>query len=143
MPVGLPVDSTVKLARFALSTINGSINQERSNRDRVLVSAQYTREGSTFHRQVTIIAAVQKRPVGANSDTTVVELTAWAVDQVEAVRTKTLSGRPIGKLQTNAPIGSSPQDRAYLVTPSKSPEDWQTMQDVLGALVALSPRPRP
>lgn len=143
VPVRLPADSTVKLTRFALSTINGSIAQERTNRDRVLVSTQYTREGATFHRQITIVAAVQRRPVGAQSDTTVVELSAWAVDQVEAVRTRTLSGRPIPRLSSNAPIGSSPQDRPYLVTETRSPEDWRTMQDVLRALVAVAPRPRP
>lgn len=132
----------MKLARFALSTINGSIKETPSSR-RVLVSTEYTREGATFHRQITIVAAVQRAPVGAQRDTTVVELSAWAVDQVEAKRTKTLSGRPIPRLESNAPIGSVAQDRPYLITESKAPDDWRTMQDVLSALVALAPRPRP
>ena len=132
----------MKLARFALGTINGTI-REIPNRQRVLVSTQYTREGASFHRNITIVASVQRQPVGINADTTVVELSAWAVDQVEAVRTKTLSGRPIPRLQSNAPIGAVAQDKPYLITATKAPDDWRTMQDVLGALVALSPRPRP
>lgn len=142
VPVHLSVDSTVKLARFALSTINGSINQERTDKQRILVTTQYTREGATFHTQVTIVAAVQKRQVGASSDTTVVELTAWALDHADAVRTKTLSGRPIPRLSSNAPIGSSQQDRPYLVTQSRLPEEWRKMEEVLVALVAISRKPR-
>ena len=142
VPIALPADSAVKLARFALGTINGTI-KETPSRQRVLVSTQHTREGAAFHRQITIVAAVQRKPVGPAADTTVVELSAWAVDQVEAVRTKTLSGRPIPRLQSNAPIGSIAQDRPYLITATKSPDDWRTMEDVLGALVALSSRPRP
>ena len=142
MPIHLPADSAIKIARYALGTINGAI-KEIPTRERVLVSTQYTREGATFHRNITIVATVQRKPVGARADTTVVELSAWAVDQVEAKRTKTLSGRSIPRLESNAPIGSVAQDRPYLITANKAPDDWRTMQDVLGAIVALSPRPRP
>ena len=142
VPIQLPADSAIKIARYALGTINGAI-REIPNKERVLVSTQYTREGATFHRSITIVASVHRKPVGAQADTTVVELSAWAVDQVEAVRTKTLSGRPIPRLQSNAPIGAVAQDRPYLITASKAPDDWRTMEEVLGAMVALSPRRRP
>lgn len=141
VPIQLAADSAIKIARYALGTINGAI-REIPNKERVLVSTQYTREGASFHRNITIVASVHRKPVGAQADTTVLELSAWAVDQVEAVRTKTLSGRPIPRLQSNAPIGSVAQDRPYLITATKAPDDWRTMQDVLGAIVALS-RPKP
>ncbi len=139
VPVNAPLDSTLKLARLAIGVVNGS-HQEKPERDKVLISTRYERERDKGITQVTIFASVHRKPSAADSGATIVELQAWAVDLLDEVRTKTLSGRSIPRLQTNAPIGESAQHVPYLVTPSKMPLDWPRLEEVLAALVTISPK---
>lgn len=134
------LDSTLKLARLAIGIINGS-HIEKPQRDKILISTKYERERDKGITQITIFASVYRKPSEVDSGATIVELQAWAVDLVDEVRTKTLSGRPIPRLQSNAPIGESTQHVPYLVTRSKTPLDWPRLEEVLAALVALSPKP--
>ena len=142
VPVKASLDSTLKLARLAIGVVNGS-HLEKPERDKVLISTRYERERDKGITQVTIFASVIKKPSPADSGATIVELQAWAVDLIDEVRTKTLSGRNIPRLQSNAPIGESAQHVPYLVTPSKMPLDWPRLEEVLAALVALTRKPSP
>ena len=137
VPVKASLDSTLKLTRQAISIVNGS-HQEKPQRDKVLISTQYESERDKGITQITIIASGQKKPSAPESGATIVELQAWAVDLLDQVRTKTLSGRPIPRLQSNAPIGESVQHVPYLVTRSKLPQEWPRLEEVLAALVTMS-----
>ena len=142
VPVRASLDSTLKLARLAIGVVNGS-HLEKPERDKVLISTRYERERDKGITQVTIFASVIRKPSAADSGATIVELQAWAVDLIDEVRTKTLSGRSIPRLQSNAPIGESAQHVPYLVTPSKMPLDWPRLEEVLAAFVALTRKPGP
>ena len=141
MPVRASLDSTLKLARLAIGVVNGS-HQEKPQRDKVLISTRYERERDKGITQITIIAAVHRKPSASDSGAIIVELQAWAVDLIDEVRTKTLSGRRIPTLQSNAPIGESVQNVPYLVTPSRMPLDWPRLEEVLTALVTIAPKSR-
>lgn len=142
MPVRASFDSTLRLARVAIGIVNGS-HEERPQRDRVLISTRYERERDKGITQVAIFATVHRKSSAADSGATIVELQAWAVDLLDQVRTRTLSGRRIPSLQSNAPIGESAQHEPYLVTPSRTPLDWPRLEEVLHALVAIMPKRTP
>lgn len=135
-------DSAVKLARLALAEVNGAIQPPRVQRDVVILSTRVTRERKNGgHTEVTYIAAVDRKPARLDPMTTMVELSAWAID-VEPTRTGlTAPGRnprDLPTLSTTSPTTvASAQQQPYRITRSDT-EHWTKLEDVLNALIDVS-----
>jgi hypothetical protein len=134
----------VKLARYALGEVNGAIQQSKVQRDVIILSTRYTRERKNGgHTEVTIIAAVDRKPARLEPMTTMVELSAWAID-VEPSRTGLASTgrspRDLPTLSTTSPTTvSSSQQQPYRITRDDT-EHWNKLEDVLNTLIDVSTR---
>lgn len=132
----------MKLARLALLEANGAIQPARLQRDIIVVSTQYTRERRNGgHTQITIIAAVERKPARLEPLTTMVELSAWAMD-VQPGTTSLAGprgGRDLPTLTTTpSPMSvTSAQQQPYRITRSDT-EHWNVLEEVLNALVDIS-----
>jgi hypothetical protein len=75
-----PRDSAVKLARFAMGIVDGVDELPQTRKEGVVVARRYTqsRRGGG-HTDVAIIAIVQ-RPERVATETTFVQLSAWALE---------------------------------------------------------------
>jgi hypothetical protein len=143
VPVAASPDSAVKLARFALGEVKGAIQPAKVQREVIILSTQYTRERKNGgHTQITIIAAVDRKPSRLEPVATMVELSAWGIDveptSTRLVGTSNPSARDLPTLTTTSPrTMSSSQQQPYRITRSDSPH-WTALEDVLNALIDIS-----
>ena len=104
-------DSAVKLARFALGSIDGTIQIPQVRPTFTRVSTHYTRNrhgGGT--RQVAIILAVDRKMSDSVNVVTLVELSGWALDLAQQQSASARrAGVPATPLSTNAPALRQPR----------------------------------
>ena len=141
LPVAASADSALKLVRFALGEVNGAIQPARVQRDVIVISTQYTRQRHNGgHTQVTIFAAVDRKPARLEPLTTMVELSAWGMDEQPSVTSLAgpRGGRDLPTVTTTSPMSvTSSQQQPYRITRRDSLH-WNQLEEVLNALIDVS-----
>lgn len=140
LPIAASADSAVKLVRFALGEVNGAIQPARIQRDVIVISTQYTRQRHNGgHTQITIFGAIDRKPARLDPLTTMVELSAWGMDeQPSSTRMAMVPGSRLPTLQTTSPTTvASAQYQPYRITRGDTLY-WSQLEDVLNALIDLS-----
>lgn len=132
----------MKLARYALGEVGGAIQQARVQRDVVVIATRYTRERKNGgHTEVTIFAAVDRKPARLEPIATMVELSAWAIDVLPTRTGLSAPGRnprDLPTLTTTSPMTvSSSQEQPYRITRGDTLH-WNKLEDVLNSLIDIS-----
>lgn len=137
-------DSAVKLARFAMGHVKGAIQPTRVQRNHTLVMTQYTRAlHSGAQTQVSLIAAVARKPSATEPLSTTVEFSAWAVEVQPDMSRLTMSGVGRGTTVSSAPRvqgASSAQLQPYRLT-RKDAADWAMLEEIMYALLDMTAKP--
>ena len=121
------------------------MQQPRIQRELLIISTQYTRERKNGgHTQVTLIAAIDRKPARVDPVTTMVELSAWAID-IEPEVTQLVgprTGRDLPTLTTTSPLTmGTAQRQPYRVTRKENPLEWGQLEEVLNAFIDLTSKP--
>lgn len=140
LEVAATPDSAVKLAKFAMGAIDGTLSLPRVRPAVTTVSTHYVRNrrggGQT---EVAVMAAVHRQIADSARPVTLVELSAWALDsQQQQTVAQRRSGMPATPLSQNAPALKTP--RAITVADTT---DWRALNDVLDAFVQGGARIKP
>jgi hypothetical protein len=138
--VAVPVsqDSALKLARFALGTVNGMLQPRRVQRDHIVVSTRYLRTlHSGAQTEVSLIVAIERKRKGPDTSGTMLELSAWAIDVQPDHGVLAMTGSGRGTRVSSAPMRqavSSAQLQPYRLT-RKDVADWRALEEVLYAIL--------
>jgi hypothetical protein len=137
LEVAAAPDSAVKLAKYAMGAIDGTISLPRVRPKLTTVSTHYVRNRrGGGHTEVAVMAAISTEP---RDSVTLVELSAWALDmQQEQTYAQRRSRTPATPLSQNAPALKTP--RAITVADTS---DWRALSDVLDAFVQGGARIKP
>lgn len=132
-------DSALKLAKFALGTIDGSIGLPQIKPRITTVSTHYTRPRyGGGQREVAIIAAVDRVAESSVPPTTLVELAAFALDMAQAQTAAQRAARvPNTALSSNAPALRRP-----VPVSQRDTVDWRSFEAVIEALVSVGGKRR-
>jgi hypothetical protein len=140
--MALPVlpDSALKVVRFALGTIDGSIQLPQIRPKLTTISTHYTRNRrGGGHTQVAVMVAIDRRPLASESPATAIELSAWALDLAQpTTASQRRSGMPQTPVSTNAPALRRPR----AVTPNDTSE-FRVLLTVLEEFQRLGARKHP
>lgn len=144
VPVPVSPDSAVKLARFAMSHVKGDIQPVRVQRNHTLVMTQYRRAlHSGAQTQISLIAAVPRKPTTTDPLSTSVEFSAWAVEVQPDFNRLTMTGTGRATRVSSEPTVrgvSSAQLQPYRLT-RKDSADWALLEEVVYALLDLTAKP--
>ena len=140
LQVAMKPDSAVELAKFALGSIEGTVNLPQIRPKVITVSNHYLRDRhGGGQRQVAVIAAIDRTVTDAAAPVTTIEVAAWAVDMAEQVKQRRFGPQPPATaLSTNAPATKQPRQ----VTP-RDTTDWQLLEAVVGSFVSRGARIKP
>ena len=133
-----PPESALVAARFALGTVDGSIQLPQIRPSYTTVSTHYTRDRrGGGQRQVAIIIAVDRASTRRDSvSVTAIELRAFALDMAQQVTPgPRRTPMPQTALSTNAPALRTPRP----ITPVDT-LDWHALQLVAQSLEARGAR---
>lgn len=124
LAVPASIDSTLKLAAFALRTIEGTLQAPRFTSDATVVSTHYVRERRGRGLiEVAVIAAIDRRAAQTSATRTLVRLSALALDMPQRVTLGPnrvgIPGVP-GTATNTSLIGST---RPRVITPADT-SDW-------------------
>jgi hypothetical protein len=125
-------DSALKLAKFALSLIEGVVQLPQVRPQMVTVANHATRNrdggGQT---QIAVIAAVDRKSQPGPSASTLVELSVWILDMPHQLTpAQRRAGVPATPITTNAPAIKHPR----AMTPADTTY-WKSLEIVAEALV--------
>jgi hypothetical protein len=133
-------DSVLKMTKFALAGIDGTMQLPQVRSSMTSVSTHYTRSrrggGQT---QVAIIVAFERHAADSLKPTTMVEVSGWAMDMAQqATAGQRRSNFPSTALSTNAPGNRQPR-----AITSADTLDYLAMTSVVEAFVARGAALRP
>jgi hypothetical protein len=132
-------DSALKLAKFALGTIDGTISLPQIKPKFTTISTHYTRpRHGGGQREVAIIAAVDRVPVDGPTPATFVELAAYALDMAQA---QTAGQRRAGVPNT-AVSSNAPALRRPIPLSQRDTVDWRSFEAVIEALMSVGGKRR-
>jgi hypothetical protein len=121
-------DSAVKLAKFAIGAIDGSVQLPKVLPTMTTVSTHYTRDGRRGRpTQIAVIAAVSRTVSDILSPVTIVQLSAWALETPEPLNWQPRRGMPVTPVTTGA---ASRPPRAITVADTS---DWKLLEIVVEA----------
>ena len=140
LAVGASPDSALKLAKFALGTIEGTVQMPKTRPQMFTVANHYLRNrdggGQT---QVAVIAALDRRVRDVLQPVTLVELSVWVLDIPQQLTpAQRRAGVPTTAVTTNAPRFKEPR----AMTPSDTVY-WRSLEYVADALVQHGARRLP
>lgn len=132
-------DSALKLAKFALGAIDGTVQLPQVRSSMTSVATHYTRSrrggGQT---QVAVIVAVDRHVADSLAPITQVEVSAWALDLAhQATAGQRRSGFPSTALSTNAPAQRQPR----AITPADT-ADFRALEYVVESLISQGAKRR-
>jgi hypothetical protein len=133
-------DSVLKLAKTAMTTIDGTLQLPTVRPTLTTVSTHYVRNrrggGQT---QVAVMAAIDRRVADPLTPITVVQLSAWALDMPHQLTpAQRRAGIPITPITTNTP--ATPRPRAITMADTS---DWRALEFVVEAFVKHGARRLP
>jgi hypothetical protein len=140
LEISVQPDSAVKLAKFALGAIDGTLQLPQIRSARTSLSTHYSRPrrggGQT---DVAVIAVINRSVHDTLAPVTAIEVGAWALDMAQQQSSsQRRSGFPATALSTNAPALRRP--RAITVADTI---DFRTLEYVIEAFEAHGARRRP
>ncbi len=133
-------DSALKLAKFALGAVDGTVQLPQVRPEMTSVSTHYTRSrrggGQT---QVAIMVAIARRVADTLAPVTQLEVSAWALDMAQQPPSGQRRGGFSGTaLSNNAPALRRPR----AITPQDT-VDFRALEHVVEAFEAKGARRRP
>ena len=121
-------DSTIKLAKFAMGTIDGVVQVQQIRNSGVAVSTHYTRSRRGGGQlEIAIVAALSRQVADSMRPVTIVELSGWVVETREAL---VLPQRRGSSLTGQRPPVAMAANRPRPITASDT-TDWQNLGLVL------------
>src|SRR5687767_4532035 len=111
LEVGASPDSTLKLAKVALTAIEGNVQlpKVRPTMTSIANHALRNRRGGG-QTQVAVIAAINRQVADTGAPVTLVELSVWVLDMPQPVTpAQRRSGVPVTPITTNAPAVRHPR----------------------------------
>lgn len=138
LQVAMTPDRAVELAKFALGSIEGTVNLPQIRPKVITVSNHYLRDRrGGGQREVAVIAAIDRMIADPAAPVTTIEVAAWAIDLAQAPPPRRFGQPqiPSTALSTNAPATRQPRQ----ITP-RDTTDWQMLEVVVASMVSRGAR---